>query len=179
MNTEKPSSKVAVSIILLVSALACAFLFWLIYFKPTPDLEAGAYAWLPALNALLNALSATALCIGIVMIKQGRQLAHKRYMAAAFLFSTLFLLCYIAHHSLHGDTVFPKELGWRNIYYGVLISHIILSIVALPLVLTTFYLSLSGRLTSHRKVAKITFPIWLYVSVTGVIIFVLLRLALG
>ena len=101
--------------------------------------------------------------------------AHRTSMLVAFGFSTLFLVSYIANHAIHGDTVFPGQGPVRTFYLAVLASHVILSIVALPMVLTTFFFSLTGRFAQHRRIARVTFPIWLYVSVTGVVVFVFLR----
>jgi putative membrane protein len=169
----------AILAILIVSAAATAFLFWLIYVHPAADAASVRFAFLPALNALLNGLSATALLIGYVMIRARRVAAHRRAMITAFAFSTLFLVSYIAHHALHGDVRYPLHAALRSIYLPLLASHILLAIVALPLVLATFFFSLSGRIPQHRKVARWTFPLWLYVSVTGVITYAMLRLAQG
>ena len=100
-------------------------------------------------------------------------------MITAFVFSTLFLVSYILHHALHGDVRYPLHGAFRTFYLCLLASHILLAVVALPLVLITFFFSLSGRIPQHRKVARWTFPLWLYVSVTGVITYVMLRLAQG
>ena len=100
-------------------------------------------------------------------------------MITAFAFSTLFLLSYILHHYLHGDVRYPLHAALRSLYLPLLASHIILAIVALPLILVTFFFSLSGRFPQHRKVARWTFPMWLYVSITGVITYAMLRLAQG
>ena len=96
-------------------------------------------------------------------------------MLTAFGFSSLFLVSYIVNHALRGDTPFPDVGGVRTIYLSILTSHILLSVIALPLVLTTLFLGLSERVDKHRRVARITFPLWLYVSVTGVIVFVFLN----
>ena len=97
-------------------------------------------------------------------------------MLLAFAFSSLFLVSYIVNHALHGDTHFPAgHATLRAIYLSILASHIILSVVALPLVLITFFFSLSGRFPQHKRIARFTFPVWLYVSVTGVVVFALLQ----
>jgi len=96
-------------------------------------------------------------------------------MLLAFGFSSLFLISYIVNHALRGDTHFPADGMVRTAYLSILASRILLSIVALPLVLTTLFFSLSGRFTMHRRIARVTFPIWLYVSVTGVIVFEFLQ----
>src|ERR1035441_2232637 len=108
-----------------------------------------------------------------------RSKPHRAAMITAFGFSTLFLVSYILHHALHGDVRYPAHAALRGVYLPLLASHIILAIVTLPLVLVTFFFSLSGRIPQHRKVARWTFPLWLYVSVTGVITYVMLRLAQG
>jgi len=173
------STRPAIVAILAVSAAATAFLFWLIYVHPAADLASVRFAFLPALNALLNGLSATALSIGFTLIRARRIAAHRAAMIAAFGFSTLFLVSYILHHALHGDVRYPVHAALRSVYLPLLASHIVLAVVALPLILVTFFFSLSGRIPQHRKVAHWTFPLWLYVSVTGVITYAMLRLAQG
>src|SRR5579862_4662999 len=177
-STQQNTTPVAIVIILLVSAAATTFLFWLIYIHPAAASSAQ-YAFLPALNALLNGLSATALLIGFTFIRARRIGAHRASMITAFLFSTLFLVGYILHHALHGDVRYPAHAEFRTFYLCLLASHIVLAVVALPLVLVTFFFSLSGRFPQHRKVARWTFPLWLYVSVTGVVTYVMLRLAMS
>ncbi|MGB7548822.1 MAG: DUF420 domain-containing protein [Terracidiphilus sp.] len=172
------STRAAIAAILAISAAATLFLFWLIYIHPAAAASTR-FAFLPALNALLNGLSATALLIGYTFIRARRVQAHRAAMITAFAFSTLFLVSYILHHYLHGDVFYPAHAAWRSVYLPLLASHIILAVVALPLVLVTFFFSLSGRIPQHRKVARWTFPLWLYVSVTGVLTYVMLRLAQG
>src|SRR5271165_2507483 len=176
---QTSSTRPAIAAILTISAAATLFLFWLIYVHPAADAASARFAFLPALNALLNALSATALLIGYTFIRARRIKAHRAAMITAFAFSTLFLVSYIAHHALHGDVRYPVHTALRMVYLPLLASHILLAIVALPLVLVTFFFSLSGRIPQHRKVARWTFPLWLYVSVTGVITYIMLRLAQG
>ncbi len=184
MTTTAPTSTPcsgagpAIAAILAVSAAATAFLFWLIYVHPATA-SSTQYAFLPALNALLNGLSATALLIGYTFIRARRIQAHRAAMITAFIFSTLFLVSYILHHALHGDVRYPAHAALRSVYLPLLASHIILAVVALPLVLVTFFVSLTGRIREHRKIARFTFPLWLYVSVTGVITYIMLRLAQG
>jgi putative membrane protein len=180
MTTQPPSSSTrpAIAAILAISAAATAFLFWLIYVHPAAAANTQ-YAFLPALNALLNGLSATALLIGYTFIRAKRVKAHRAAMMTAFAFSTLFLVSYIAHHALHGDVRYPIHAALRSVYLPLLATHIVLAIVALPLVLVAFFFSLTGRIPQHRKVAQWTFPLWLYVSVTGVITYIMLRLAQG
>jgi putative membrane protein len=180
--SQTTNTRSAIAAILVISAAATIFLFWLIYVHPAADAASVRYAYLPALNAIFNGLSATALLIGYTLIRSRqnyRILAHRTAMFAAFSFSTLFLVGYILHHALHGDVRYPLHAALRSIYLPLLASHILLAIVALPLILVTFFFSLTGRISQHRKIARWTFPLWLYVSITGVITFVMLRLARG
>jgi putative membrane protein len=181
MTTTAPSSSIrpAITAILVVSAVACLFILWLIYIHPAADTTHTRLAFLPALNALLNALSATALLIGYIFIRAKRIRAHRAAMMTAFVFSTLFLISYLLHHYMHAEVKYPPNGTLGFIYYPLLISHIVLAAVALPLILITFFFSLSGRIPQHRKVARWTFPLWLYVSVTGVVTYIMLRLAQG
>ncbi|MGP8174898.1 MAG: DUF420 domain-containing protein [Terracidiphilus sp.] len=182
-SAQQSNARAAVAVILAVSAAATLFLFWLIYVHPAAAASTE-FAFLPALNAALNGLSATALLIGYTFIRARRdQLnrirAHRAAMITAFALSTLFLVSYILHHALHGDVRYPAHAALRLVYLPLLASHIVLAVVALPLVLVTFFFSLTGRVREHRKVAHWTFPLWLYVSVTGVITWAMLRLAQG
>ena len=167
--------RTAFGTILSASAAAIVFLLWLLYVHhPSPAL-AQRWMFLSPLNALLNGLSAVALCVGWYVIKHKNWRAHRASMVSAFGFSSLFLVSYIVNHALHGDTPFPSIGMVRRIYLLILASHILCSIVALPMILTTFHFALRGDFTRHRRLARVTFPIWLYVSVTGVVVFVLLR----
>ena len=126
---------------------------------------------LPTVNATLNAISAVLLTSGYVLIRQRKIPAHRNCMIAAFIVSTLFLTSYLIYHYHARSTHFTLH-GWiRPVYFSILISHIILAFLILPLVLRTLYLALRKRFTKHRRIARWTFPIWLYVSVTGVIIY--------
>jgi len=181
MTTAAPSSntRTAIAAILVISAAATAFLFWLIYVHPAADSASVRFAFLPALNAALNGLSATALLIGYTFIRARRVEAHRAAMLTAFAFSTLFLVGYILHHALHGDVRYPVHAALRLVYLPLLASHILLAMVALPLILVTFFFLLTGRIPQHRRIARWTFPLWLYVSITGVITWAMLRLAQG
>jgi putative membrane protein len=164
---------------IMASALVIGFLLWLIYLKQTPGSSSSGVvsteSVLPALNALLNALSACSLLLGFIFIRKGQINIHRRFMLGALFFSALFLISYIAYHSTHGDTPFRGTGVVRPIYFFILISHILLTVIALPVILTTLFLALTGRFKAHRRIARITLPAWLYVSVTGVVIFFMLR----
>src|SRR5271166_1579266 len=155
-------------------AVASLFLCWLVYYHVPADVTGTHLLFLPALNALLNALSAIALVTGFCFIRAKRVSKHRAAMFTAFVFSSVFLVTYITNHALHGDMRFQGQGAIRYVYFPLLISHIGLSVVALPMILITFFLSLSGRFPAHRRLARFTFPIWLYVSVTGVIVYAML-----
>lgn len=168
--------KNVIQIIGILSAAVIGFLFWLIYFKT--GAEVGDKTWvasLPAVNAILNTLTTTFLIVGYVLIKRNRIDLHKAAMLTATFTSALFLVSYITYHHFQGDTRFLGEGIVRPIYFFILISHILLSIVQVPLILATLYFAFTKKFIKHKKVAKWTLPIWLYVSVTGVLIFVFLR----
>jgi putative membrane protein len=180
MNTAlapSSSTRLAIAAILAISAAATLFLFWLIYIHPAPDAASMRLTFLPALNALLNGLSATALLIGYTFMRSHRIKAHRASMLTAFLFSSIFLAFYIVNYALHGESHYPGHSMLRTAYLLILVSHILLSVVALPIILITFFFSLTGRIPAHRKIARWTFPIWLYVSVTGVIVYAMLAAA--
>ena len=130
----------------------------------------------PALNAFLNGSSAVLIGTGYYFIKSGRREAHKRMMIAAFVTSTLFLISYLYYHLVlrAGVTHFQGQGIWRPVYFSILISHTFLAAVVVPFILITLYRALSGKFARHRAIARYTFPIWMYVSVTGVVIFVML-----
>jgi putative membrane protein len=138
------------------------------------------FADLPVVNATLNGCSAIFLAVGYVLVRQGRQRAHRRFMLAALVASALFLASYITYHSyiayvLHrGPTRFLEPAWFRPIYLLILITHTILAFVILPLVFITLSRALGGRFDKHRLIARWTWPLWMYVSVTGVAIYFLL-----
>ena len=177
--SRPPGTGGAIASILGISAAATLFLLWLIYLHPAADAGGTRYAFLPALNAVFNGLSAVALVIGFTFIRARRISAHRRSMFAAFIFSTLFLVGYIAHHALHGDVRYPIHAAFRTPYLWLLGTHIVLATVVLPMILITFFFSLTGRIRQHRKIARWTLPLWLYVGVTGVITYAMLRLAMS
>jgi uncharacterized membrane protein YozB (DUF420 family) len=132
-------------------------------------------AFFPALDAVLNGSSAVLIGTGFYFIKRGRREAHKRMMLAAFGTSTLFLICYLYYHLvLHGLTHFQGQGVSRTFYFGLLISHTILAAVVVPFILITLARALKGRFGKHKAIAPYTFAIWMYVSVTGVVIYLML-----
>ena len=129
---------------------------------------------LPLLNACLNGLSAVFLTIGWFQIKKQRQIAHRNCMIAAFVTSTLFLISYLYYHAHAKTTRFVDPQWFRPIYLTILLTHTILATAIVPMVLITFWRALNGQFERHKKIARWTWPIWMYVSITGVIIYLIL-----
>jgi len=158
-----------------LSLSALAFLGYLLLVRQGDASGSVDLRFLPAVNATLNALAATCLAAGYVAIRRGAQRVHQYFMVSAFAASSLFLACYVAYHFAHGHTRYQGTGAARVIYLWVLLSHIALSTTVVPLALTSFYLSWRKSFARHKRVSRITLPIWLYVSITGVLIFFLLR----
>lgn len=129
---------------------------------------------LPAVNASLNLASAILLTAGFVFIKRGRKNAHRNCMIAALVTSTLFLTCYLIYHANVGHTRFIDPPWFRPIYLILLATHVILAMVIVPLILVTLYRAIRARFESHKKIARWTWPLWMYVSVTGVLVYLIL-----
>jgi uncharacterized membrane protein YozB (DUF420 family) len=129
---------------------------------------------LPAVNATLNAISGVLLLVGYVLIRARRIALHRRFMIAAFVASSLFLVCYVIYHAQVGSVRFTRYGIVRPIYFTILITHVTLAAVVLPMAIVTLSRGLGSRFSQHRRIARWTFPIWMYVSVTGVLVYVLL-----
>jgi len=129
---------------------------------------------LPAVNATLNATSGVLLLIAYGLIRARRIEQHRRVMIAAFTTSSLFLICYVVYHAQVGSVRFTRQGFVRPLYYTILITHVSLAALVLPLAIVTLSRGLKARYAQHRRIARWTFPIWLYVSVTGVLVYVLL-----
>jgi putative membrane protein len=129
---------------------------------------------LPAINASLNAISGVLLVIGYALMRARRIDLHRRVMIAAFFTSSLFLICYLIYHAQVGSVRFTREGFVRPVYFTILVTHVTLAAAVLPLAIITLTRGLKGRYPRHRAIARWTFPIWLYVSVTGVLVYVLL-----
>jgi uncharacterized membrane protein YozB (DUF420 family) len=126
---------------------------------------------LPAFNATLNGIAATLLVLGYALIRLGRREAHKKAMLSAFACSSLFLISYVIYHWSHGSTPFPGRGAVRLVYFFILATHVVLAAAIVPLALVTLRRGLRGQLARHRAIARWTLPLWLYVSVTGVVIY--------
>lgn len=161
----------------LLSVVVFAFLAWLIYFNKGVDYgqRAGWTLALPEVNAFLNFVTSCFLIAGYKAIKSGRREIHIRHMLTAVGTSALFLVSYIIYHYFQGDTKFMAQGMVKYIYFFILISHILLSIINVPAVFGTLYHAANKNYEKHKKWAKLTFPIWLYVSVTGVLVYLFLK----
>jgi uncharacterized membrane protein YozB (DUF420 family) len=129
---------------------------------------------LPAINASFNAFSAVCLTFGYIFIKQGKQTAHRNCMIAALISSTLFLTGYLVYHFNAGRTVFTEPKWFRPYYLALLLTHTVLAVVIVPMILITVSRAFKARYELHRKIARWTWPLWMYVSVTGVLIYYIL-----
>ncbi len=171
-----------ITIVSIVIPIAVAVLL----FMPVKILAGSEWVkFLPHINAAINSLTAILLVSAVIMVKKGNVELHKKLMTSAFILGSLFLISYIIYHATIDSPVFGdvngdglvseeelEEVGMmRRIYLFVLLSHILLSIVVVPFVLFAFYYSLTDKIEKHRRIVKFTFPIWLYVSLTGVIVY--------
>lgn len=130
--------------------------------------------FLPPIYATINALTAIILVVAVYQIRKGNRKLHENLMKTAIVFSALFLMMYVAYHMTSDSTKFGGEGLIKYVYYFILITHILLSIVVIPFVLITYVRGITGQFFKHRKIARITFPLWLYVAVSGVIVYLMI-----
>lgn len=161
--------------IMVASGLVLIFLFWLIYFREGSEAIPEWVYSLPSINALFNSIATVFLVWGYVAIRQRNFEKHMKLNLAAFVASACFLISYVLYHNFVGHTTFTGQGIIRPIYFTILISHIILSVVIVPLILSSFFFAFAGKFTLHRKISKWTFPLWIYVSITGVAIYFILK----
>ena len=157
-----------ITIISVVIPLVVAILFGVKIPDVTP------LGFLPPIYAGINGLTAVLLVVAVVAIKNGRRRLHQNLMSSCILLSVLFLLMYVAYHMTSTSTSYGGTGLMRYLYYIILISHILLSVAIIPLVLKTYARAYLGNFESHRKLARITFPLWFYVAVTGVIVYLMI-----
>lgn len=141
---------------------------------PRPDVIPEFVFSLPKLNAIINALCSTLLVLSFVAIKKSNVALHKRINLTTFFLSSIFLVSYVLYHYFADETTFPKDNPLRVVYLTILFSHIILAALVLPLVLLSFYHGLLMHVEKHKKLVRWTFPIWLYVTVTGVVVYLMI-----
>lgn len=168
--TDRKASIIIIAVSILVPALVAA----LFLKSGVPQNVNFDLTLFPKFHAILNSCTAFLLLLGFYYIKRSEFYSHKLCMFAAFILSAVFLVSYVTYHSLSESTSYGGEGFLKYVYYLVLLSHIILAAVQVPFVLFTIYNSLSGQLQKHKRIARWTLPIWLYVSVTGVIVFFLI-----
>ena len=171
LDKEKKYNKwiVALSIII---PLAVAILFGVNLRKLGFDV--GPLTFLPPIYAAINGLTAVVLIIAVVAVKNKKVQLHERLMKFAIMLSVAFLVMYVAYHMTSDSTKFGGEGFVKYIYYFILITHILLSIVIIPFVLITYVRAITNNIERHRKIAKITFPMWLYVAITGVVVYLMI-----
>ncbi|NLY94746.1 MAG: DUF420 domain-containing protein [Myxococcales bacterium] len=176
MTATAPADKSFYVFNAVVSTLALGFLGWLLTLHGGADVGAD-LRFLPAVNAGLNATAAALLVAGYAAIRAGKRALHMRLMVAALACSGVFLVSYVVYHYAHGDTKYTGD--HPGIYFPILISHIVLSVAIVPMALQVLYYAAKQRFQGHKRVARWLLPIWLYVSVTGVVIFFMLRSSIG
>lgn len=160
-----------------LSASALGFLAWLLLLRDGGGVGGADLSFLPAVNAGLNTLAATLLVAGWIAIRRGERVAHRYLMVSAFAASALFLVSYVIYHYAHGDTRYGGEGILRTVYLVILVSHVLLSMAVVPMALSAFWFAYRRRFATHKKITRVLAPIWLYVSITGVVIFLMLRAA--
>ena len=170
VETKKPKSKynLWIWIISIVVPVAVAVLFTV----RIPGVER--MGFLPPIYATINALTAVILIISVIQIKKGNRKNHEFLMKTAILLSLLFLMLYIAYHMTSDSTKYRGDGIVKYLYYFILITHIMLSITVIPFVLITYVRAITGKFEKHKAIARITFPLWLYVAITGVIVYVMI-----
>lgn len=159
------------------SAIALGVLAYLLLVRRGAHHGSDELSFMPAVNATWNAVSATLLFFAVRAVRRGDDRRHRRLVVGALCSSIFFLTGYLAYHYVHGDTRYPGGGVVRVLYLLVLASHVLLSIPVVPLVAAAVYYALSGRYATHKKITRWLYPTWLYVSVTGVVVFAWLRLA--
>lgn len=168
-NIETKYNKLIIALSIIIP-VAVALLFGINLRKMGFDVEP--LSFLPPIYATINGFTAIILITAVMAIKNGKRILHEWLMKLAILCSVLFLVMYVAYHMTSDSTKYEGDLGF--IYYPILISHIVLSVVIIPLVLITYVRALAQRFDRHKKIAKITFPIWLYVAITGVVVYLMI-----
>lgn len=163
---EKKYNKLIIALSIIIP-VAVAILFGI-----KIDLELPVF--LPPIYATINAITALILILAVVQIKKGNRQGHEKLMKFAIVLSVLFLVLYVLYHMTSDSTPFGGEGAIKYIYYFILLTHILLSIAVIPFVLITYVRGITNNIEKHKKIAKITFPLWLYVAVTGVIVYVMI-----
>ena len=166
-------SERAISIIIMMVSIFVPGLIAVLFYISPPEFATNVnLTFFPRFHALLNSLTAICLICGVFFIRRKQIRQHRASMLTAFFLSVVFLLSYVTYHSLHESTPYPGVGVIRTVYLIILASHIILAALILPLILFTFAKALNNKIVQHRKLARWTFPLWLYVAVTGVLVYI-------
>lgn len=179
MNTVNQNSP-AVSrdrkylVLIAILSVAIPVVVAMLFFMPKEGSKSVDVSFLPTLHAILNSLTAVALIIGYVNIKRGNIRIHRVSMVTAFSLSAIFLVSYVTYHFLGERTIYGGDGFLKMFYYFVLLTHIVLAVVIVPLVLLSVYFAITEQFVRHRRISRWTFPIWLYVAVTGVLVYLLI-----
>ncbi|AKD03575.1 DUF420 domain-containing protein [Pontibacter korlensis] len=171
LTTEKDRKFLTVIALL---SVAIPLVVAVLFFMPKGDTPGVDVSYLPGFHAILNSLTAIALVVGYGFVKRGNSRAHRAAMLVAFGLSSLFLVSYVTYHFLGQHTVYGGDAPLKYIYYFILLTHIVLAVVIVPLVLLSVYFGITNQLKRHRRISRWTFPIWLYVAVTGVLVYLMI-----
>lgn len=180
MNTVKANNELTTSrdrkflTLIAVLSVAIPLVVAILFFMPKSGGDKADVSFLPAFHAILNSCTAVALVIGYYNIKRNNVKAHRASMLFAFGLSAIFLVSYVTYHFLGERTIYGGDGLLKYIYYFILLTHIVLAIVIVPLVLLSVYFGITNQLARHRRISRWTFPIWLYVAITGVLVYLLI-----
>ncbi|WP_188502957.1 DUF420 domain-containing protein [Pontibacter amylolyticus] len=179
MNTANQNSPAAGNdkkflVVIAILSIAIPVVVAMLFFMPKEGSDAVDVSFLPTLHAILNSLTAILLVIGYYNIRKGNVRVHRTAMGTAFGLSAIFLISYVTYHFLGERTIYGGDGILKLFYYFILLTHIVLAVVIVPLVLLSVYFALSEQFARHRRISKWTFPIWLYVAVTGVLVYMLI-----
>lgn len=179
MNTVNQNSPAASSdkkylVLIAILSVAIPVVVAMLFFMPKEGSKSVDVSFLPTLHAILNSMTAIALVIGYFNIKRGNIKVHRAAMVTAFGLSAIFLVSYVTYHFLGERTIYGGDGLLKLFYYFVLLTHIVLAVVIVPLVLLSVYFAITEQFVRHRRISRWTFPIWLYVAVTGVLVYLLI-----
>ena len=162
------------AIIIVILSVLVPMLVGFLLFSSTKINSGGWAKILPHLNAVINSLTVIILLCGYYFIRHGNIQMHKACMTSAFILGTIFLISYIIYHSSVPSTSYGNDGAIKIVYLSVLLSHILLSVIVVPFVLFAFFFALSDKIAKHKKVVRFTLPIWLYVSISGVLVYLMI-----
>lgn len=171
MVTTTPSNR-KYTVLIWVLSIAIPIVVAILFSVKIPGVER--LGFLPPIYASINGLTAIILVAAVYQIRKGNRKIHERLMKTAITCSVLFLIMYMAYHMTSDSTKYAGEGMWKYVYYFILLTHILLSVIVIPFVLITYVRAISGQFYKHRKIARITYPLWLYVAVSGVIVYLMI-----